>query len=67
MKFLIWSNEHEGWWRPNRQGYTAHKHQAGFYTFDEAVNICIDANEFQEFGEKPNEMMFPVKPRPEPA
>lgn len=35
--YLIWSNEHRAWWRPNAHGYTVHIEQAGRYTRDEAV------------------------------
>jgi hypothetical protein len=66
MKFVIWSNEHKAWWRPNSQGYTLQMHQAGFYTLEQAVQICLDANLGQKFGDLPNEMMFPVAPRPAP-
>jgi len=39
----IWSNQHGQWWRPNRRGYTAHIHEAGRYTWDEAAQIVIEA------------------------
>ena len=47
-------------------GYTEQMHQAGFYELECAVNICLEANKGQRFGELPNEMMFPVAPRPAP-
>lgn len=39
-EYLVWSNEHRAWWRPNSQGYTVHLLGAGQYTRDEALKIC---------------------------
>lgn len=36
--YLIWSNEHRAWWRPNRMGYTIHIEAAGRYTREEAIS-----------------------------
>lgn len=57
--WLIWSNEHRGWWRFCKAGYTNDIEEAGRYTFDEADGICIDANNFLKDGEIPNEIMSP--------
>jgi hypothetical protein len=35
--WLIWSNEHQMWWKANRAGYTADMMCAGRYTLDEAL------------------------------
>ena len=35
--YLIWSNVHRGWWRPNAQGYTIDLAHAGHYTRDQAI------------------------------
>lgn len=35
--YLIWSNEHRAWWRPNSSGYTVFIESAGRYSRDEAV------------------------------
>jgi len=35
--YLIWSNEHRAWWRPNSQGYTTHLEKAGRYTRQDAI------------------------------
>ena len=43
-KFLIWSIEHDGWWRPGRCGYTIHLAEAGRYSREEAAAIVEDAN-----------------------
>ena len=43
-KFLIWSEEHRGWWKAGRCGYTENRGQAGRYSFDEALEIVKGAN-----------------------
>jgi hypothetical protein len=42
--WLIWSNEHQAWWRPNHAGYTPFIEEAGRYEFDVAAKIVADAN-----------------------
>ncbi len=39
-KYLIWSNEHAGWWRADHSGYSPALKKAGNYTRDEAIAIC---------------------------
>lgn len=41
--YLIWSNEHQLWWRPNSRGYTSDLNQAGRYARSEALAICATA------------------------
>ena len=38
--YLIWSNEHRLWWRPESAGYTRKLAEAGRYTKAEALEIC---------------------------
>lgn len=38
--YLVWSNEHIGWWRPGSRGYTRGLDLAGRYSRDEALHIC---------------------------
>lgn len=59
MNFLIWSNEHRGWWAPNSQGYCRHRKDAGRYSFEEACAIVNDANYSPECRDRPNEAMMP--------
>jgi hypothetical protein len=59
QRFLIWSNEHRAWWRPNEMGYTARKADAGSYSWAEAVAICQNANFAPECKDRPNETMLP--------
>lgn len=44
MKYLIWSNEHNAWWRAGRAGYTNDKKSAGRYSGEEAAQIIANAN-----------------------
>jgi hypothetical protein len=45
--YYIWSYEHQGWWKPNRQGYTIFLSDAGEYSAKEAGEICANANRVQ--------------------
>lgn len=38
--YLVWSNEHRAWWRPNSAGYTTQLDKAGRYTKNEALKHC---------------------------
>lgn len=42
--WIIWSNEHDAWWRANHNGYTSLQADAGVYSYEEAVSICAGAN-----------------------
>jgi hypothetical protein len=44
-EYLIWSNEHRAWWRPNNAGYTTHVDAAGRYTAAQAINIGAHARD----------------------
>lgn len=41
--YLIWSNEHKGWWGPGGNGYVSRVDEAGYYTQDMAIDICFEA------------------------
>lgn len=41
---LIWSIEHNAWWRPNCHGYTTVKANAGRYTMPKAIEIIAHAH-----------------------
>lgn len=43
MRFLIWSNEHRMWWRPNQRGYTDAIEEAGRYDRAEGEDIVARA------------------------
>ena len=59
MNWLIWSNEHEGWWSPAELGYTDLRNLAGRYTFERAKQICQRANVNLSLNKPPNETMCP--------
>lgn len=43
-KWLIWSIEHDAWWRHNSQGYTNILSGAGVYSYEQAVKIVTRAD-----------------------
>ncbi|MEV6035994.1 hypothetical protein AB0L65_32905 [Nonomuraea sp. NPDC052116] len=55
--WLVWSNEHGAWWKPNRRGYTGDIWQAGRYTETEAAEICRKAAYGWRGGSPPPEVM----------
>ena len=57
--YIIWSEEHRGWWKPNRNGYTPKRDHAGHYDFDEAQEIVLSANIAER--DVPNEAIVPIK------
>lgn len=57
-QWLIWSNEHGAWWKPGRYGYTKSRLEAGRYSFEEAAEICTDANAQRQDVQQPNEAMI---------
>lgn len=40
QEYLVWSNEHRAWWRPNSRGYTIDMTKAGRYSREDAIKIC---------------------------
>jgi hypothetical protein len=44
-KFLVWSNEHRAWWRPNSAGYTTNLADAGHYNREDAIKICAHSRD----------------------
>ena len=50
MKFLIWSNQRDAWWKPNEQGYTKAEEHAGEYDLETARRICADAAHYGYVG-----------------
>ena len=45
-EFLIWSFEHNGWWKRNSLGYTRDIEQAGVYSLKTVKQIVRDANRY---------------------
>src|SRR4051812_39839568 len=44
---LIWSIQHDAWWKPGSLGYTHHVAEAGRYSVDEAARILQQCNLIQ--------------------
>lgn len=42
--WLVYSREHNAWWRPGGGGYTVKITEAGRFTLDEATKICEEAS-----------------------
>ena len=57
-KWLVWSNEHRAYWRPNMAGYTTFAKAAGRYTEKQAIEICRDARSHGDDGTPPPETMI---------
>ena len=45
-KYLIWSNEHRMWWKPNSFGYTPHISDAGIFSKEKASEIVAQATQW---------------------
>jgi hypothetical protein len=60
MRFRIWSLEHNAWWRPNAAGYAVAISDSGIYSFEQAAEICEEANLYMHTWGKPNAAMVPV-------
>lgn len=57
--YIIWSEEHRGWWRAGHRGYTEKREEAGHYEFEEAQHIVIRANINER--DVPNEAIVPIE------
>ncbi|MFB4265357.1 hypothetical protein [Nonomuraea sp. GTA35] len=55
--WLVWSNEHDAWWKPQRCGYHHDVWQAGRYSETEAAEICRRAAYGWRNGSLPPEVM----------
>ncbi len=63
LKYCVWSNEHNAWWKPNHSGYTQSVEGAGLYPYDEAIDICNRANygwDMDSIKRIPNELPIEV-------
>ncbi len=56
LKWLIWSIEHNAWWKPGHAGYTKSRKEAGRYSYTEALKIVKGAN--INLRDEPNEAMI---------
>jgi hypothetical protein len=58
--YLIYSREHNAWWRPEERGYTLEIAEAGRYTAEEVRRICFAANVRPGPDGGPNEFHVPA-------
>lgn len=63
LNYYIWSFEHNGWWKRNNRGYTTNIRQAGKYAYNNAKQICDNANAYQPI-DAPNEEMIHIDDHP---
>lgn len=55
VNYLIWSFEHQAWWKADELTYTPKRDEAGRFTLARAVEICLEANT-----DGPNRAVVPV-------
>lgn len=60
--YVIWSFEHNAWWKSGHRGYSESYAEAGSYSYQEALKICHGAN-FGGGRFVKNEAMVPIKKR----
>lgn len=59
MIYLLWSREHQGYWKANHHGYVVKPSEAALFTLEDAVEQCRKSNLF--LGTKPpDELIVPV-------
>lgn len=58
LDWIIWSHEHQAWWKAGRNGYSEFRKDAGIFTLDEALEICRNANCWIK--DRPEETMLPA-------
>lgn len=46
QEYRIWSIEHEAWWTQDSTNYAGLRAEAGVFSLEEALAICLEANEF---------------------
>lgn len=63
--YLVWSNQHRAWWRPNSCGYTTDIRSAGRYSRDEAISISGQSRDgWGKPNDLPEELAIPISALP---
>jgi len=63
--YLVWSNQHRAWWRPESRGYTTDIRGAGWYTRDEAISISGQARDgWGDPSKAPDELAIAINDLP---
>lgn len=55
--YLLWSNEHGGWWKAGGWGYTLDHRDAARYGRAQAVSVVYEAGAYGPYLGVPNETM----------
>lgn len=64
--YLVWSNQHRAWWRPDSSGYTRNVSHAGRYTQAEALSISFKGRDGWKYDHGiPDEIAVPLSSIPE--
>jgi hypothetical protein len=64
-QYLVWSNEHQAWWRPNSAGYSTDVRNAGRYSRAEAIEISGTArNGWRKPERLPDELAINIQDLP---
>lgn len=64
-QYLVWSNQHRAWWRPNSAGYTRDVRAAGRYTRAEAIDISGTARDgWKDPAKIPDELAINIQDMP---
>lgn len=65
-RYLIWSNEHRAWWRPNNAGYTVYVTAAGIYSKEDALSTSWKGRDgWRSEQQCPAEIAVPLSSIPE--
>jgi len=65
-KYLVWSNQHRAWWRPESRGYTTRVSRAGVYSKAQALRISFKGRDgWHEEERVPDELAVPLTSIPE--
>lgn len=59
MLYLLWSREHQAYWKANHHGYVTSAAEAALFTLEEAVEQCRQANLFLDT-KPPQDLIVPV-------
>jgi hypothetical protein len=60
MDWLIWSIEHNAWWKPDARWYTTHRDQAGRHDTKLALKYVWEANKGRRADRPPDEALVPA-------
>ncbi len=60
--FLIYSREHNAWWKLGGCGYTRDPREAALYCWDDAYRIVSEANRDARPQDFPAEFFYPAPP-----